>query len=349
MPDDVIDIHLHIGAPCDYESGCYWSKKFESGLAYLAMLVITGSLGKKVTLKRVIEHMLGVVNGSGIVQRSVFLALDEVYDETGCRRLDLTNLQVPNRLIASLAKENERVLFGASIHPFRPRWEEEFEYCIENKAVLCKWLPSVQMIDPSHPKCRPFYEKLAQYGLPLLCHAGPEASIPPADDSFKKYNNPLYLRAAIETGVKVIFAHCATPLLPPPFENDQDYRDLLTLIREDEAAGGMHVYADLSALLLGTREQYVYRISREISPKRLLFGSDYPIPVLGISKPKGSAVAHWMKYKISAPFRKNPLDKSYFELAKVFPEKVFTNAMRVLRISHGDFKRRVHQGDQRQK
>jgi len=334
MPSNVVDIHLHIGAPCDHESGCYWSKKFESGLAYLAMLVITGSLGKKVTLKRVIDHMLGVVNGSEHVQKSVFLALDEVYDETGCRRLELTNLHVPNRLIASLAKENPRVLLGASVHPFRPRWEEELDYCLENGAVLCKWLPSAQMIDPSHPKCRPFYEKLAQYGLPLLCHAGPEASIPPANDAFKKYNNPLYLRAAIETGVKIIFAHCATPLLPPPFEDDQDYLDLLTLIREDEAAGGMHVYADLSALLLGTREQYVYRILKEINPKRLLFGSDYPIPVLGISKPKGSAVAHWMKYRVSADHRKNPLDKSYSELGKVFPEEVFTNAKRVLRFSH---------------
>ncbi|MCJ7747651.1 MAG: amidohydrolase [Desulfobacterales bacterium] len=329
---NIIDIHIHIGAPCDQESGCYWSKKFESGLAYLAMLVITGNLFKKVTLRRVVEHMLDVINDSEFVHRSVLLAMDEVYDETGCRRLDLTNLHVPNRLINSLAKENPRVLFGASIHPFRPRWEEELDYCLENKAVLCKWLPSAQMIDPSSSKCLPFYKRLAESGLPLLCHAGPEASIPPADDSFKKYNNPLYLRTAIETGVKVIFAHCATPLLPPPLENDQDYQDLLTLIREDEVAGGMHVYADLSALLLGTREQYVCRILRDINPKRLLFGSDYPIPVLGISKPKGSAIGHWVKYKMNGDYRKNPLDKSYSELAKVFPEDVFMNAMKVLRF-----------------
>jgi len=62
--------------------------------------------------------MLGAINGSDFVQKSVLLALDEVYDETGCRRLDLTNLYVPNRLIASLAKENRRVLLGASMLSF---------------------------------------------------------------------------------------------------------------------------------------------------------------------------------------------------------------------------------------
>lgn len=334
MPDDVIDIHIHIGAPCDHESGAYWSRKFEGGLAYLAMLVITGSLFKKVTLKRVLEHMYGVLDDSTFVRKGVFLALDEVYDETGCRRLELTNLHMPNRLVASLAKKNPRVLFGASIHPFRPHWEEELEECLANGAVLCKWLPSAQMIDPSHPKCLPFYKALAKAGLPLLCHAGPEASIPAADDSCKKYNNPLYLQSAIEAGVKVIFAHCATPLLPPPLEDERDYLDLLMLIRQDEAAGGMRVFADLSALLLGTRETYVHRIREEIDPKRLLFGSDYPIPILGVSTPSGPAVAHWLKYKAGAAHRGNPLDKSFSELAKVFPEEVFTNAARVLRPSN---------------
>lgn len=36
----------------------------------------------------------------------------------------------------------------------------------------------------------------------------------------------------------------------------------------------------------------------------------------------------------SAAHRGNPLDKSFSELAKVFPEDVFTNAARVLRPSN---------------
>ena len=88
MDPNIIDVHIHIGIPCDQESGCYWSDKFTDSLAFLAMRAITGSLFKKVTRETVEEHILGVINGAEIVGRGVLLALDEVYDEAGVRRMD---------------------------------------------------------------------------------------------------------------------------------------------------------------------------------------------------------------------------------------------------------------------
>ncbi len=58
-----------------------------------------------------------------------------------------TNLYVKNSTVAGLAAGNSRILFGASVHPYRMDWEDELDYCLANKAVLCKWLPSAQCIE----------------------------------------------------------------------------------------------------------------------------------------------------------------------------------------------------------
>jgi len=183
MNGEIIDIHVHFGAPRDEESGCYWSEEFEKGVAFFAMRLVTNSLFGKINIQRVKKHMLGVINGSKFVHKSVLLAMDQVYDESGNVCKEKTHLHVPNSYLTSLAKENNRILFGASIHPYRPDWEKELHYCHENKAVLCKWIPSSLEIDPMHPKCLPFYKKLAEKKLPLLCHVGPEGAIPPFDKS----------------------------------------------------------------------------------------------------------------------------------------------------------------------
>lgn len=332
MDPSIIDVHIHIGIPCDQESGCYWSDKFTDSLAFLAMRVITGCLFKKVTRALVEEQILGVINGAEIVGRGVLLALDEVYDEAGVRRMDITNLYVSNRYVAGLAEKNPRVLFGASIHPFRPRWWEELDFCVNHGAVLCKWLPSAQGINPSHPQCLDFYKALREANLPLLCHVGPEASIPAADDAFKVYNQPVRLKPALDAGVRVIFAHCATPLLDPG-THYEDFEQLLDLFRQDAGASEPRVFADLSALLIGTREEYIKQIVQKMPQDRLLFGSDYPIPIFGTGKPRGPFAAKWIHYKIRTVGRRNPLDKTFVELQKWFEPRVFTNALSVLRLT----------------
>jgi uncharacterized protein len=331
MNPKCIDVHIHIGIPCDLESGCYWSDKFTDSLAFLAMRIITDSLSKEITRANIEAHMLSVINGAQTVGLGVLLALDEVYDETGVRRMDLTNLYVSNKYVAELSQKNQRVLFGASIHPFRPRWWEEFDFCLNNRAVLCKWLPSAQGIDPSHPKCADFYKALCDANLPLLCHVGPEASIPPAQDAFKRYNHPMLLKSALDAGVRVIFAHCATPLLDLD-DHFEDFDQLIELFRQDASASEPQVFADLSALLIGTRGSYIKRIVAEMPKDRLLFGSDYPIPIFGTGRPNGSYADQLEQYKLLAADRINPLDRTYRELEKWFDPVVFTNAQSVLRL-----------------
>jgi len=222
MNDQVIDMHIHFGAPEDESSGCYWSEEFTEQLAYYAMLLVTKSLFQTVSIKRIRKHLLKTINTSKHVNKAVILALDQVYDEGGVAQREWTHLHVPNRYVADLAKEQDRILFGASVHPYRDDWRDELDFCLENKAVLCKWIPSSQLIDPSNPRCVPFYKKLADHQLPLLCHAGPEYAIPTSKDVYKEYDNPKYLRSALEHGVTVIIAHCAMPVW---CDFDIDYQD----------------------------------------------------------------------------------------------------------------------------
>jgi len=329
MSSEIIDVHVHFGAPRDEQSGCFWSKEFEKGVAFFAMRLVTNSLFGKINIQRIKKHLLGVICGSKYVPKSVLLAMDRVYDENGNVCLDKTHLHVPNSYLASLAKENNRILFGASIHPYRPDWENELAYCIENKAVLCKWIPSSLQTDPMHPKCLPFFEKLAKKQLPLLCHVGPEGAIPPFDKSLQKLNSPRLLRNALDARVTVIMAHAALPLLPPPLENDQAFQELIALFREAESKN-WKLYTDLSAINLGPRNSYIDKIKKEIPPQRLIFGSDYPIPILDTSQKPDLSLWHWLKHFFQTISIKNPLDKNYLLIKNMeFDESIFSNAAKL--------------------
>ncbi len=333
MTQDIIDVHVHFGAPEDPESGCYWSKEFESGVAFFAMRLVTGSLFRKMSLPSIKSHLLNVINGSRYVRKSVVLAMDQVYDADGHVRKERTHLHVPNSFMAGLARDNARVLFGASVHPLRPDWENELDYCLANKAVLCKWIPSSQGIDPSTPEFVPFYRKLAEARLPLLCHVGPEAAIPPFDKDAQKLNHPLLLRNALRAGVTVIAAHAALPLLPPPFESQVYFQELVDLFGES-GRRGWNLYTDLSAINLGLRISYIDRLKKDIPADRLIFGSDYPIPILDISQRPHISLGQWLKHFFQTIVVRNPLDKNYLLIKNMrFDEALFTKASEILRLT----------------
>jgi hypothetical protein len=327
MNSDVIDMHVHFGAPKDEESGCYWSKEFEQTLAYLAMLLLTKSLFKKIDISRVKKHLLGTINGAKYVAKCVLLAMDQVYDEKGRVHPEWTHLHVPNRYLASLAIENERVLFGASVHPYRVDWEDELSFCFEQKAVLCKWITSSQQINPAHSKCEPFYKMLAAHKLPLLCHGGPEYAIPTSNKIYNEYNNPKHLTSALEQGVTVIVAHSALPYFWLADVNYQDdFKDLLKLFHQAEKEN-WNLYADVSAITGPLRMPYIERLRKEVPPERLLFGSDYPIPLSELSYNRSTGFFSWLGFICKVIFMKNPLDKNYLIVKEMgFDKRLFTNA-----------------------
>lgn len=302
MPEKIIDIHIHVGGPGgakdDEGSGCAWSEDFEATEAFVAFLLSSGTSYEKLTQSHIRKKVLKTLARSK-VDLGVLLALDAVHDANGDPHgvgdapAVRSHLVTPNRYIARLRAENPaRVLFGCSIHPYRKPDDlrRELEECRAAGAVLCKWIPSAQMIDPSHEKCRLLYDLLRDNGIPLLMHTGPEPSVPSSyreDPSFGdpfRYNDPSYLRFPLERGVTVIAAHCAVPYYGVFDPRYKHYLDSLAAMFREAAVRNWPLYADVSALCsVFISGAIITRIQNELPRDRLLLGSDYPVPISALS------------------------------------------------------------------
>jgi predicted TIM-barrel fold metal-dependent hydrolase len=197
----------------------------------------------------------------------VALAFDAVHDADGVLDEARTHLHVTNDYVAELAKRYAGVLFGASVHPYRKDALAELERCVARGAVLLKWLPITQAMNPADERCLPFYDALAHHKLPLLCHTGGENALPNLD---KSTADPMLLVPALKRGVTVIAAHCGTRAAP--WETDY-LPAFLRLAREYE-----HFYGDTSALNLPTRS-YAFEpiLNDPVVRSKLIHGSDWPI------------------------------------------------------------------------
>ena len=195
------------------------------------------------------------------------LAFDGVYDAAGNPVDAETNLYVSNDYVAGLARRHAQVRFGASVHPYRKDAVAEVERCVGAGAVLMKWLPNVQGMNPADPRCVPFYEALAHHRLPLLSHTGGEASLPEIDPSL---GDPALLKPALDRGVTVIAAHCGTRSTP----RGTDW--LPTFVRM--AGEYPNLYGDTAALNLPTRS-YAFEtlLSHPVVRTKIVHGSDWPI------------------------------------------------------------------------
>jgi len=336
MSKPLIDVHVHFGAPGDPDKGdpCYWSKEFEGTIAYKAFRLLTGTWLTKLDFEKAKKLIIKLVEKSDEVGPCILLALDAVYDKNSERHLkDWTHLFVSNEAIANIVKSRPHLfLFGASVHPFRSDWDIELDRCLEWGAVLCKWIPSAQQIDLTNEKCERFYKKLSDKHLPLLCHAGPEKAIPTSNHDYDLFNNPKYLEKPLEMGVTVIIPHCVLPFPPQDLATFEPHQELLKLLNKADEKN-WPLYVDLSALLL-FRNQYIPDVLKNIPARRLLFGSDYPIPMSDLAYKKKLYPWDWLKYFWRSFKEPNLLDKNYYQIQDMgFDPIVFTNANKLFSIS----------------
>ncbi|MGC4033185.1 MAG: amidohydrolase family protein [Tepidisphaeraceae bacterium] len=240
----------------------------------------------------------------------VLLAFDAVFNVDGLRNDADTHLTLENDYVRLLAERHRKILFGASVHPYRPDAIAELERCVRGGAVLLKWLPITQGIDPSHPKCFEFYDALAHYKLPLLSHTGGEKMLP----NINNLADPTLLLPALRRGVTVIAAHCGT-------RSAGSETDYLPAWRK-MALGHEHFYGDTAALNLPTRS-YAYRTLLEDARLRakLVHGSDWPVMPVPPASQLGLAGAlrqleerNWLRRDVAIK-RQIGLDTDYFARA----------------------------------
>lgn len=209
----------------------------------------------------------------------MLFAFERFHDTAGHAHPEHSAFYVPNAWAARLAREfPARFEWVASLHPYHASTVDDLKQAISAGARAVKWLPAAQGMDPASPRCDAFYRVLAESGTPLIVHCGEEKAVKGGDT--QAFGNPLRLRRALDLGVKVVVAHCAT--MGTDIDDDGRVRSSFDLFLKAmaEPRAVDRLYGDISAIALRNRQPAVIRslLEREDLHPRLLHGSDYPLP-----------------------------------------------------------------------
>jgi predicted TIM-barrel fold metal-dependent hydrolase len=278
MDTEIIDIHCHTAGIGAGESGCFVSRDMRRSWRYRIYLkafrVTEEELlreGDGLILRRLSEEL----SLSSRVAAAVVLAMDGVVGEDGRLNENETEVYIPNRFVADATGRYPNLLFGASVNPYRCDAIERLERAASDGAVLIKWLPSIQRIDPSDHRLTPFYLRMRDLGLPLLSHTGSESSFTLARNEL---GDPDLLRLPLSLGVTVIAAHAASN---GSNHGEPNHARFIRLCGEFP-----NLYADISALTQLNRLGHLRRLLkyRDLHG-RLLYGTDMPLPNTALVTP----------------------------------------------------------------
>jgi mannonate dehydratase len=227
-----------------------------------------------------VDRMRNLIDGMRRGAKLVLYAFERAYDERGAADLEHTIFHIPNEYARDVARKYpEDFEWAASIHPYRADALEVLAQAKRDGARAVKWLPSAMGIDPAAARCAPFYEGLRKLDLPLVSHAGLERAV--LGREAHDFGNPLRLRRALEAGVRVVIAHCASLGEDRDLDRGESgpYVDSFSLFaRVFEKYP--NCYGDIAAMTQVNRAgpALVRVIESEAWHARLLNGSDYPLP-----------------------------------------------------------------------
>lgn len=215
--------------------------------------------------------------------RLMLLAFDYHYTADGTVDRANSTFYLPNQRAAEVAMGHpERFEWIASIHPYREDALETLAQAVANGARAVKWLPPAQGMDPASPRCDAFYAAMRSYDLPLLSHGGDEHAV--EGKEFQRLGNPLRLRRALEHGVRVIVAHCASQGQGEDLDAGSKPKlmhnfDLFARMMDEPEWNG-RLFGDISAMVQVNRMGRPLRtlLGRPDWHGRLVNGSDYPLP-----------------------------------------------------------------------
>lgn len=316
-----IDIHLHLAGVGTQGSGCWLSERTQRRATFRFLRWWNG-----VTERQLAESFdqdwaaraAGLVRDSEL-DRAVALGFDGVYDERGELLPDQSQLIVPPSWVFEACRRHPELLPGPSLNPFRRDALERLEECIEGGAVLLKWLPSAQGIDPASPRLRAFYRRAAEARLPLLIHAGGGEMT--FHEVAPRFNDLPRLRLPLDEGVPVICAHSGVPVW---FTRDPNQLPQL----RDMLQRYPHLWLDNSGMANPSRFPWLPRLAIDpLFQERTLYGSDFPVPS------NAAYYAHRLGPRATWRLERtaNPLQRDVaLKRALGYPEATLTRAAGVL-------------------
>ena len=301
-PERFWDCHAHIAGTGDSSSGIYTSPDMRSvwhpvQFAQHEFYMNAGCAQKDNVDKSYVAQMRHLVDELKPGAKLLLFAFEQAHDQTGKAMPERTAFHVPDAYARELAQRYPNYFeWACSIHPYRPDAVAALQAAVADGARAVKWLPSAMGIDPASAKCDAFYRALAQLDVPLICHAGEEKAVEGAGDH--EVGNPLKLRRALDAGVRVVIAHCAS--MGDDIDLDKGAHgarvasfDLFGRMMTETRYQKL-LFGDISAITLRNRSAATLRaiIEHHDWHDRLLNGTDYPLPgVLPLTSPKKWAKA----------------------------------------------------------
>jgi uncharacterized protein len=271
-----VDCHVHIVGIGAGGTGC-WLKAdslyYRAQAHFLCRVIGMDPATLRGDFDRLyVDHLLGRLRASS-VRAAVVLAQEQVHDAAGRVVPGAGLFHVPNAYVLRLGREHPEFLPAVSIHPARPDALDELDRCVAGGAAMMKILPNVQDIDCADRRFTKFWERMAAARLPLLCHTGGEKTLPVTDPALA---HPRKLELALECGVTVVAAHCATK---SAVFDGQWFPDFVEMTRRFP-----NLYGDTSAFCVLNNRIRGNTVPACLEPPlagRILYGSDWPVPVSG--------------------------------------------------------------------
>lgn len=282
--DLVWDTHVHIAGTGDSNSGVWMNPKMNSWAHPILHLqknfYMDASCAKEEQVDLTYASRLAEVAAEMPMGfKAMLFAFDWFHDTQGKPVASNSIFHVSNQYAAEVvSKYPQHFEWVASIHPYRSDALDALDHAVALGARAVKWLPSGMGIDPASEKCDQFYKKLALLNLPLISHTGREHAVQGGD---QRHGNPLRMRRALDHGVRVVLAHCASD----GEDEDLDHQskpvksiDLFFRLMDTPDYNALLV-GEISAITLVNHAEAIRPLLvRQDLHARLLNGSDYPLP-----------------------------------------------------------------------
>ena len=291
-PRRLVDYHTHVVGVGAGGTGNLVNPAMRSRrrpLKYLKFLVYLSAAGIKDLENADREFVLRLADQARHIAdhgKYRLLAFDKHYTADGTVNAEKTEFYTANEHVFNLAAEfPDLFLPTMSVHPYRADALEELARWAGRGVKVVKWLPNAMGIDPSDPRCDPFYRSMPELGVVLLSHAGEEKAVEAEED--QRLGNPLHLRRPLDHGVKVIAAHCAglgeNPDLDHPDRRLVPNFQLFMRLMEQKRYEGL-LFGDILAMTQRNRlgVPLTTILERTDLHARLVNGSDYPLPAINI-------------------------------------------------------------------
>ncbi len=286
-PKFLVDSHFHLVGLGTGGTGVwvnpemtkwYHLGKFNRFNTYLSASGITD---KSIADQQYVKRLIDLHKTTNPRIKSFLLAFDYHYDQDGTVNKKHSEFYVPNKYMWSITQKYPEFFTPVvSIHPYRTDALIELEKWARLGVKYVKWLPNAMGIDPAHKKVIPFYKLMLKYDMRLITHGGVEKAV--EAEAFQKFGNPLRLKTALDMGLKIIVSHLASlgSCANEKGENEQCFDVFWKLFNNKKYENNL--FTDLSGTLIYTRigRPIDTLIANPALHKRVLYGSDYPLPAV---------------------------------------------------------------------